>query len=106
MTYFKLSIIYQTKSLDIPGFSINNNKTKKRFIMKNFFYELISDDYGNKSSTRFIYVLGHLILFGLVLYLILYDKVNNLNISLISILVGTLNSTKLIQKSQEGKPLK
>jgi hypothetical protein len=70
--------------------------------MRKLFLELISDD-GNKSSTRFVYVVGHLIIFILAVYLIVTNKVDSMNLSLMSIIVGTLNSTKLIQKSQEKK---
>ena len=69
--------------------------------MKKFINDLLSDT-GHVSSTRFIYVVGHLVTFFLVTFLVLTQSVNTLNMSLISIIVGTLNSTKLIQKSQES----
>lgn len=68
--------------------------------MKKLFNDLISDT-SNVSSTRFVYVTGHIIIFVLSVYLVITNTLDSMNISLISILVGTLNSTKLIQKSQE-----
>lgn len=70
--------------------------------MKKFIRDLLSDN-GAVSSTRFVYVIGHLVTFFLVAFLVLTNTVDTLNMSLISIVVGTLNSTKLIQKSQENK---
>ncbi len=70
--------------------------------MKKFVAELLSSR-GKISSTRFIYVVGHLVIFALSTFLVLTHSVDTLNMSLISVLVGTLNSTKLIQKSQETK---
>jgi general stress protein CsbA len=66
------------------------------------FNDLISDN-TNKSSTRFVYVTGHVVILALSIYLIITDSVNTMNLSLLSIIIGTLNSTKLIQKSQEIK---
>jgi hypothetical protein len=70
--------------------------------MKKFINDLLSDS-GRVSSTRFVYVVGHLVIFTLSTFLVLTAAVNTLNMALISIIVGTLNSTKLIQKSQESK---
>ena len=73
--------------------------------MKKFIAELLSS-HGKISSTRFIYVVGHLVIFALSTFLVLTQSVNSMNMSLISVLVGTLNSTKLIQKSQESRSVK
>jgi len=70
--------------------------------MKKFINDLLSDT-GRVSSTRFVYVVGHLVIFAITIFVVLTRSVDNSYLSLLTILIGALNTTKLIQKSQESK---
>lgn len=68
--------------------------------MRKLLKDLLSEN-GTVSSTRLIYIIGHLVIFVMSMFLVLTSGVNMMNLSLISMLSGSLNGTKLVQKKME-----
>ena len=69
---------------------------------RNVFYDILSEN-GVLSSHRLVYIVGHIIVYHICLYVIFTNTVNANNLTLIATLLGSLNGTKLIQKKLEKK---